>query len=193
MRLGKVDNQLIKAGQRMIKFLGFGTKDVQDIAQALPFGIDSAPIKDMIAVYSDTATNGEAVVIGYITKSLVAETGEIRLYSANTEGEIQTYIRLTNQGKIQLAGAVDNAVRYTPLETAFNQLKTDFNNLVTTFNLYVAESNANWVIYTAHTHLSTAPGTPTGPAVAPSAPSAQTGTPSTADVSGAKIDEIQTI
>jgi hypothetical protein len=193
MRLGKVDNQLIKLGQRMIKFLGFGTKDVQDIAQALPFGIDSAPVKDMIAVYSDTATNGEAIVIGYITKSLVAETGELRLYSTNTDGEIQTYVRLTNQGKIQLAGTTHNAVRYTPLETAFNELKTDFNNLVTTFNLYVAESNANWVIYTAHTHLSTTPGTPTGPAVAPSIPSAQSGTPSTADVSGAKIDEIQTI
>ena len=37
--------------RRIIKFLRLGRSDVQDSIQVAPFGFDSCPVKDMIAVY----------------------------------------------------------------------------------------------------------------------------------------------
>jgi len=62
----------------------------------------------------------------------------------------------------------DYMVRYNELKTAFDQLKSDFNNLVTVFN--------------AHTQ------TVTGGVAGPPATS---GVPSSADMSGSKIDKIE--
>ena len=78
---------------------------------------------------------------------------------------------MKNDETIEIGGDTDFMVRYSELESAFNELRDDFNNLVTKFNTHVHPSPAGG---------STGP-TPTG------------GTPSTADITGAKINEIKTI
>ena len=92
-----------------------------------------------------------------------------------TEITIQSgdrYIKL-DDSFIEMDGNADFMVRFSELETGFNQLKSDFNSFVNT-------------IYNVHVH----PGVTAG--AASTAPSPSTGSPSSADISGAKIDEIKT-
>ena len=91
--------------------------------------------------------------------------GERRFFSVDSSGNLSAFIKLKNDSILELNGNDAFAVKYTELETAFNQLKSDFNALVATYN--------------SHTHG--------GVVAAPVA----TGTPSTADISPAKSDLVK--
>jgi hypothetical protein len=91
-----------------------------------------------------------------------SDPGEIEIYSTdNPVTAKQARIYLNKDGEIILNQGSDFAVRFSALETAFNQLKSD---------------------YDAHTHPYV--DTPIG------ASTTSATTPSTADISGAKIEEI---
>jgi len=157
MKLVSVISSLVnQANRRIIKIKGMGKSDIQTCEEASPFGVDSNPIKDMIAVYSKTGEMGSTVIVGYLNKNQLADVGENRLYSTDADGLEQNYIWLKNDGDIEIGGSSDNMVRFSVLEAAFNQFKQEFN---------------------AHVHPSN--GAP--PTI-----------PSTADISGAKINEIKT-
>ena len=108
----KVKENIIN-GFRSIKVLQYGAKTA-DVAS--PFGDDSAPLKDMIAIYSDTSNASESVVIGYLNKNQIATTGEKRIFSLKPDGTLSIDIHLRTDGTLEIAGANDNAVRYTPLD-----------------------------------------------------------------------------
>lgn len=170
--LSKIIQTTVDAGHRIAQVLRLGNRDVQDADIAMPFGIDSNPIKDTIGVYSETATKGEPVIIGYLLKETKAETGETRIFSVNASGVEQTYLWLKNDGTMEMAGDTDNLVRYSALQSAFNQLRTDLNNHI--------------AIYNTHVHTGGTISGSTGTTATPS-------TPSGADISGAKINEIKTL
>lgn len=91
-----------------------------------------------------------------------SDPGEIEIYSTdNPVTAKQARIYLNKDGEIILNQGSDFAVRFSALETAFNQLKSD---------------------YDAHTHPYV--DTPVGPSTTSAT------APSTADISGAKIEEI---
>lgn len=90
---------------------------------------------------------------------LIDKDGNIEL-----ENSAGSFLKLTDATIAELMGNADFAVRYSELETAFNQLKTDFDN---------------------HTH--SVPGVTSGSFTA----TATAPTNSSADISGAKIDEIK--
>jgi hypothetical protein len=170
---------LLDAGYRVIKFMRFDS-DTQTADQALPFGIDSVPVKDLYAVYMETSVQDDNVIIGYLNPNALAQLGDLRLFATNASGTEQARIWIRNDGKIELGGTgargtnVKHATQYEALETAFNQLKSDFNDLVTKYN--------------AHTHAYL----PGPGASAPTAPTTSTETPSTADITGAKLNNILT-
>ncbi len=147
---------------RQITFLRFGLNDVQETEVIQPYGTDANPIKGMVAIYAQTSVQGEPVIIGYINKNQLAEPGEHRTFSTDANGNVKTFIWLKNDGKIQLGGDADNAVRFSKLEDGFNALKADFNTFLT--------------------HVHGGSGSP------PTPPQ----TPSTASISDAKINEILT-
>ena len=157
--------------RRVVKFLRYGKNDVQTSVAAEPFGIDSNPIKDMVAVYGETSEKGKTVIVGYLNKNQLAGIGELRTYSTDNKGGEKFYTWLKNDGTYEVGGDSKNMVRYQELESAFNQLKTDFNNLVTKFN--------------THTHVGVIAGGGT------SGTTATPATSSSADISGAKIEEIK--
>lgn len=164
----------VEDGFRLIKAQVMGKNDIQTPAEATPFGIDSNPVKDMAAIYAPSTVKGEPVIIGYIQKNRLSEVGALRMYSTDTEGEEQNYLWLRADGTIEVGGHTDNLVRYSKLETAFNELKADYNNFLTAFN--------------GHTHP-----TPSGPSSVPTPVSgAIPASPSAADISPAKINEIKT-
>ena len=158
--------------RRIIKVLRKGKSDVQTPMESAPFGIDSNPIKDMIAVYGQTEEKGKTVIIGYIDKNKLAASGETRLYSIDNNGNLKTYVWLKNDGTMEIGGNTKHMVRYEELQTAFNQLKQDLNTFITIFN--------------SHTHTGVTIG------VGSTSTTTTPGTTSSADISPAKIDNIKT-
>lgn len=159
--------------RRVPKYLRLGRKDFQTSLEAGPYGVDSNPTKDTVAVYLKTGENGKTVIVGYINKNQQSSPGEYRLFSTDANGVEQSYMWLRADGTIEIKGDDDNMVRFSELEIAFDELKSDFNSLVTAYN--------------AHVH----PGVTAGGAS--TAPTPSSGSSSTADVSGAKIDEVKTL
>lgn len=163
MNFSVVKENIIEGGKRALKVFEFGAK-TGDVVTA--FGDDSSPIKDMIALYASTSETGDSVVIGYINKHQVSEPGEKRIFSLKENGDVSFSIHLKNNETCEIGGNTDNAVRYSVLETAFNELKSSFNAHITNYN--------------AHQHAA-----PNG-----ASPPTITSTASSADISGSKIEEI---
>lgn len=122
----KLDSFRIESSKRILKFLRLGKNDVQTAGESAPWGIDSAPVKDCIAIYGPTLVNGKAVILGYINKQQLADVGELHLYSTDSEGNEKFRIKIKNDGNCEIGGNSDNAVRYTPL----NQGLQDFKDLL---------------------------------------------------------------
>lgn len=171
MNLVKVVSSTVSNALQKVKFLRFGDGDVQEKKTVTPYGIDSNPIPEMIALYAETGVKGESVLVGFINKNAIAQPGELRFFSTDTAGVEKSYLYFKADGFVDFNGTNDNMVRFSKLKTGFDQLKTDFNNLVTLFN--------------AHQHLSTTPGNPT------STPTA-IATSSTATINSAKIRALRT-
>jgi hypothetical protein len=102
-----------------------------------------------------------------------SSTVDLKALTATIEGttkvEVKTALaKITASTQIELNGNGNWAIKFTEMQTAFNQLKTDLNTFITAFN--------------THTHLY-APG-PSAPA--PTAPPAAPGVASAADMTTAK-------
>lgn len=169
-----ISTELVKAA-RIIKLLRYGKADVQTSSEASPYGLDSNPVKDMVAVYAPTATSGSNVIIGYINKNQKALPGEFRMFSTDKDGVEKFYIWLRDSGEVEIGGDTNWAVKYTELKAELDKLKDNFNNHLIEFN--------------THTQVVTA--TPSGLVAGPPVvPSQET---NTSDFSQAKNDKIKTI
>jgi phage gp45-like len=99
------------------------------------------------------------------------EPGEKLLYSSEN-GQVKALIQLKKDGSIGINTQDQNdfAVRYNQLQVAFDELKQNFNDLITLFNAHV------------HSGVTTGPGS--------SGPPASPGTPSSADITKSKIENV---
>lgn len=148
--------------RRVVKMTRYTSLDTQTALEAMPFGVDSNPIAKMVAIMSNTEAKKTKVVVGYINPNQLAAPGETRLFSVDADGNLKAYLWLKVDGTLELLGSAKHMARFEELETAFNQLKSDFNS---------------------HVHPGvTAGGASTSPIVSPS----------TADISGAKAENVKT-
>lgn len=149
-------------GRRIVKLRSLG-KSTETGLEATPFGTDANPIAGMVAIFAETSSKGDQVVIGYINKSQLAGPGEHRIYSTDSNGNVKFSIWLKADGTCEIGGSSKHMTRFEELETAFNELKTAFNS---------------------HTHSGVQAGAGvTGPATPQSS----------ADISGAKISTVKTL
>lgn len=172
IRLVKIISTSIASKVRSVKFFWRGKSDVRNSEDFAPFGIDGNPLKDMVAICVQTGQDGKSFVIGYLNKNQIAAPGELRLFSLDSTGAEKTYQWFKKDGTIEILGNTDNMVRYSELETAFNQLKLDFNRLVTAYNAHIHSGGT----------IMGSTGTTTVP-----------GSSSSADITPAKINEIKTL
>lgn len=173
MNLVKVISSTVdNAKRRIVKFLRFGKNDVQTSFETAPFGIDGAPIKDLIAVYAETSEKGKTVMVGYINKNQLARPGELRLFALDSDGTEKFYVWLKKDGFIEVGGDANYAVKFNELKEEFNKLQDSFNNLLTE--------------YQAHIHTG---GTLSGS----TGPTTSVQTPNTSNIELAKNDKIKTI
>jgi hypothetical protein len=141
-----ISTDLDNAKKRLVKFLRFGKSDVQTSIEANPYGLDSNPIKDMVAVYSETSGKGETVIVGYLNKNLKAGVGEFRTFSTDANGNEKFYIWQKNDGNCEFGGTVDNMVRYQKLSDAMLQFQ---NKLIVQLNLIstgIAAGGGSYVV-----------------------------------------------
>lgn len=168
IRLGKVTGRQIAtnrdgSGDRLLLQVEMSNADdVQTVEMLNAPGENSNPPDDSQVLIVDL---GRAFKVALAADDGITPDmaeGEKKLYSISS-GAIAAFIKLLASGVLELNGNADFAVRYNALETAFNQLKAD---------------------YDAHTHLYTpGAGTPTQ--------TAAVAVGSTADITGAKVDEVK--
>ena len=170
-----ISTELDKISRRVIKFLRYGKGDVQTAHQVAPHGIDSNPVKDMVAIFGETGQKGETVIVGYLNKNVLAAAGETRIYATDADGALKIYAWLKNDGTMELGGNAKHLARFEELKTGFDQIKTDLNNLITAFN--------------AHMHATAGTGPPSPPTPGAGIPA----TASTASIDSSKINEIKTL
>lgn len=161
----------------LTKLLKSGKSDVQEVKTSSLPGIDSVPLKDLIALYETSDVNGENFVIGFLVANRKAEPGEVRLFSLDDNNTEKIYLWLKKDGTIHFGGDSGNLTRYQELETAFNDLQDKYNDLA-----------QKWTTFTS----SYIPG---GPTVVGSPPTlaGQGAQQSMGDITGAKIDELKTL
>jgi hypothetical protein len=160
-----------QAADTFIKVLRYGKADIQTALPVFPFGVISKPLKEQLAAQANTGSKNNPIVLGYIVADASeVQPGETLLYSTNFK------VFLKEDGTAEIGGNTDNMVRFSDLETAYNQLKDDHDALVTAFN--------------QHVHPTAAPGAPSPPTPVPNVIPA---TLSTGDISDAKIEEIKTL
>jgi hypothetical protein len=169
--LSKYFSNLIDTkGRRILKVMGLVGAATAD--HSAPFGDDSCPVKGMDALYATTGSDELPVVIGYINFNQIAKEGEKRLFSlkkiSNLDGSV-TYVEsfyayFKNDGTFELGGKADNAVRYSPLNTALSNHNTNINTELTKIQVALTSLGGTYARGTLNL-----------------------------DISGAKIEEIKTL
>lgn len=124
-----------KLKQRVVKVIG-SSKSTLTAEEYSSFGIDSNPPKDLTAIYMRTEADGDECIIGYLLKDKLAEVGETRLFSTDSDLGLKSYVWLKNDGTILINGDNNNAVLFNELKTEFNKLKQDHNTLVQKWNAF---------------------------------------------------------
>lgn len=126
--ISKVVSTTLEKGYRIIKVLQFGPKTAD---QCSSFGDDSNPLKDMTAIFCETAEKGEPVIIGYVQKDQLSAIGEKRIFSLKENGDLSCFVWLKNNEEIHINGDSDNFVKFTPLEQKLLQMVQDLNTELT--------------------------------------------------------------
>lgn len=129
-RVKEINNEWVKS-------LIYGNSDVRTGEQYLPYGIDSKPIKDAISLYIQTDDSTEAVHVGYLSQSDKTKTGELRLFATDSNGVEKFSVYFKDNGECEFGGKNDNLVRYSDLETAFNELNDKYNLLISKLILWM--------------------------------------------------------
>lgn len=142
MTIAVVKENFIKGAKRFLKIQEYGVKTADVVAD---FGDDSAPLKDMIAIYSKTAIAGEEIVIGYINANQIAQPGEKRIFSLMPDGSLSFDIYLRNNGTCEIGGNVDNAVRYLAMNAALQQQVLKINAELTAIAAGIASAGGVYV------------------------------------------------
>lgn len=138
IKITKIISSSINSGRRILKILGLGKQDIQTSYESMPYGVDSVPVKDLIAVQMETSERGKTVIVGYINKNQIADVGELKIYATNAQGVEKGFIHLKNTGvitangqTIELNGNIDNVVKFIPLDSALQSQATAINTELT--------------------------------------------------------------
>lgn len=177
MKIGRFISAVIENGFRFVTFYGTSRSDVLKKIQYTPFGFDSMPTKDVPLVFDESGIRGKGSVLGYAKVVEELNEGDSAMYATDTDGNIVGKLIMLNDGTFKIGGDTDNMVRFTKLEKGFNDLRSDLNSLIGKWNSFCT---------------SYVPGSPTTVGL-PATLTPSILLESTAEISGAKINEIKTL
>ena len=106
------------------------------IKTTLP-GIDSKPIKKgQRAIFATTQNMQEPVCLGVINNANQAGEGETFVYSVDSEGDVQSRIKLLSDGDVIINDGTDYAVKFSEIKAGFDELKDKVNSLINKYNIH---------------------------------------------------------
>ena len=117
VKISQIISSSIDKGRRILKILRLGKDDIQTSFESMPYGIDSVPVKDLIAIQMETGERGKTVIVGYINKNQIADVGELKIFATNAQGAEQGFIHLKNNG----------VVKFIPLDSGLQAQTTAIN------------------------------------------------------------------
>lgn len=141
MFLTSVKNAILTtvAGKKLrtITAVLFGPNDVKNAPECGPAGYDGSPITGLTAIFAKTTRRGDTVFLGYIPTNQLAQPGEARIYSTDSNGTEKAKIWIHGDGTVELggtSGAVNpnNATQYQALELAITNYLTLLNTAINT-------------------------------------------------------------
>lgn len=143
LHTGQFKEWVQATGVRVAKILGLG--GALTLKEAMPFGVDGNPPKDMTAIYGFTPNSKQRYVIGYLNKNQLAETGESRLYSVDANGNLKAYIWNKADGTLELNGNTYSAVRYQTLNTQLQSEISQINSQLTAIQAAITSVGGTYV------------------------------------------------
>jgi hypothetical protein len=175
LNIVKIISSEISNTRRFLKFLKLGKKDIQTSYEAMPPGVDAAPIEGMKAVYAKTGVNGKDVIIGYININQISKAGEHKIFATDKVGNEKRYIHLKNDNTVEFGGTGNFLVKYNELKENYDKTKEVLDSILTILNGAPIPEPGNGAPSALQTALS----------------SALAGK-STGDISGSKISDFKT-
>ena len=128
--IGKVIQSVIKNALREIQTEIYPSY-IKSSRQVLPPGIDAVPIEgDQGIVIILDESMGKTVAIG-VYPDPQAESGEVRLYSRDDDGNQKSILWIKKDGTIEINGGAESAVAFAALKSGFDSLKSDHNTFLT--------------------------------------------------------------
>lgn len=113
MRLAWTVSTAIKNGYRFVK-TRISSAMVDDTKTANPFGFDSSPTKNYIAILTQTSSNEEPVIVGYLNpRTPELNVGDSIMYATDEDGNITTKVILRGEGDIEISTETDINITVT--------------------------------------------------------------------------------
>lgn len=174
MKLTWVVSTIIKKGYRFIK-TRMTAGIVENSYSSMPFGFDSNPSKNFIAIVSETQSNDKPVIIGYLNPGALSDLGigDSMQYATDVNGEYISTLKLRSDGTMELLGNSDNAVRYSKLKEEYDKTRSVLDAILTTLETPINEPGNG------------------APSAFQAAMILAVGEKETGDISGSKINEIK--
>lgn len=134
--ISKVVSTSITQKMRAIKAIVFGKADVREANECSPFGTDSNPVAGMNAIYANTTVNGIPVIVGYINQQQLADIGENRHFSTDSNGNVVFNTWQRNDGTY-LMGTSINPTDYTDFLLRYTELNLALQDYLTLLNVAI--------------------------------------------------------
>lgn len=160
---------------RILKCEVSSSDDVQQIELIQQDGEQNNPLDDATVIILEITKSWKIAVAikDFVEPDATLGRGEKKIYSLDSNNTIQACMRFKNDGTLILNEGTDWAVQYTALKSAFDQLKSDLNVMISEWNTFAS---------------SYVPGSPTVTGLPESVDEVSS---SSADMSSAKIEDIQ--
>ena len=118
---------------REVAVVRLGGDDAQTADEVSPWGVDSNPVKDISAAFTESLEKGATVTLGYFIKDKKALPGETRLFATDANGAEKTRVWLHADGTVELGGTGD-AGSNTKHVTQYEALNTELQAVITKLN-----------------------------------------------------------
>lgn len=164
MKLLSVLSTSLDSMSRIVIKAWNGKSDTRTAKQYGSYGLDSNPVKGIVALYGKTELDGAECILGYLNKNMLSDVGEFRIFSTDADGGFKFNLWLRADGTV-LIGDSDAPADYINFLVNFNELKTEFDALKQSVNDLISKFNTHThpyvnVVTPAVTSVTTTPATP---------------------------------
>ena len=131
-RIAKILSTEKIKGRLLAKLLVLGKGDVKRVNNIVPFGLDSNIPAGYKAIYAETGTKEDKILLGIINEDVLTAVGATRLFSTDEAGKKVFYIHLKNDGTAEVGGNTDFMIRFNGLDGDLQAFITELNIELTT-------------------------------------------------------------